>query len=378
MERPALKELLKDIELGLIDCCLVYKVDRLSRSLLDFTTLIGTFDANHVTFVSVTQSFNTTTSMGRLTLNILLSFAQFEREIIGERIRDKIAAAKKKGKHTGGMPILGYDIKEHKLVINPAEAKTVKQIFRRFLILRSPMLVARELNDQGIKAKAWTTQKGKVHTGALWNKTSIHKMLHNRKYIGEITHHGTVYAGEHEPIIDRKTWGQAQAIFRENSHARSQRTRSTTPALLKDILKCGHCGGAMGITYSRSKGKQYRYYLCVSASKKGYDTCPVKSVPAGDIESAVFEKIREVLRSPEILAKAHLALSEEDNPPDPKAFAAALQDVDAVWDHLFPAEKARIFRMLLDQVTLNTDGIELRFTRCGAKLLAEELRTQCA
>jgi hypothetical protein len=311
--------------------------------------------------------------MGRLTLNILLSFAQFEREIIGERIRDKIAAAKRKGKHTGGAPILGYDIEDSKLVVNPAEAKTVKNIFGRFLILRSSLLVARELNEEGINAKAWTSKKGKVHTGARWNKATVHKLLNNRKYVGEVTHFDKIYTGEHQAIIDRKTWEQVQAVFKENCHARTSCTRSKTPSLLKGILKCGHCGGAMGITYSKSKGRLYRYYLCVTAAKSGYDTCPVRSIAAGNIERIVSDKICEVLRSPEVLAKAYAAFAEVDNPPDAKKFFAAISDVDKVWEHLFPAERARICSLLLERVTLNTDGIDIHLQSCGIRSLATEL-----
>lgn len=231
MERPALADLLKDIQNGLVDCVLTYKVDRLSRSLLDFAMLMGTFDKFGVSFVSVTQQFNSATSMGRLTLNILLSFAQFEREIIGERIRDKISAAKKKGMYTGGCPVLGYDSVKAKLFVNPAEAKIVKHVFQRFLVLRSPLNLAKELNAQGIQGKTWTTNKGKVHAKRPWNKSSIYTLLTNRKYIGEITHFDKVFPGEHEAIIDRQTWDQVQDVFKENSHERAGHSRNRSPAL---------------------------------------------------------------------------------------------------------------------------------------------------
>ncbi len=396
MERPALVKLLKDIERGRIDCVVTYKVDRLSRSLLDFAILMGTFDKHNVTFVSVTQLFNSTTPMGRLTLNILFSFAQFEREIIGERIRDKIAAAKRKGKHTGGAPILGYDIKDSKLVVNPREAKTVRDIFRRFLVLRSPLNLAKELNEHGITSKRWTTRKGKRRTGVPWNKTTIYNLLTNRKYIGEITHYKQVHKGEHEAIIDAKTWEQAQDVFREHNRVRANATRSHTPALLKGILKCGHCGGSLGITYTRKNGRTYRYYQCTMASKKGYDSCPVRSIPAGEIERAAVQQIREILRAPETLAMAHQALSEERTQleviqslepndsidasteltdlPDQKEFALALGDVDAVWEHLFPAEQARICRLLTDTITVRSDGIDLRLQTCGLHTLFADVQ----
>ncbi len=396
MERPALAKLLKDIERGRIDAVIVYKVDRLSRSLLDFATLMGIFEKHNVSFVSVTQQFNSATPMGRLTLNILFSFAQFEREIISERIRDKIAAAKRKGKHTGGTPILGYDIKDSKLIVNPREAKIVRDIFRRFLVLRSPLNLAKELNGRGITSKTWTTRKGKRRAGVPWNKTTIYNLLTNRKYVGEITHYKQVHKGEHEAIIDVKTWERTQAVFQEHSRIRGNTARSRTPALLKGLLRCGHCGGALGITYTRKNGRTYHYYHCIAASKNGYDSCPVRSIPAGEIEAAAVRQIRGLLRAPETLALAHQALAEEraqsqanqssetGDPtgapiesidlPDQKKFAQALNDVDAVWEHLFPAEQARICRLLIDKITVNPDGIDLRLQNCGINSLFTELK----
>jgi site-specific DNA recombinase len=258
-----------------------------------------------ISFVSVTQQFNTTTSMGRLTLNILLSFAQFEREIIGERIRDKVAAAKRKGKYTGGMPILGYDVDRpsKRLLVNDDEAKLVRHIFKRFIQLGSSTELAGELNAQGHRTKAWTTAKGTVQGGRPWNKAHLYRLLNNRKYVGEIEHKGTFYPGEHEAIVPRELWADAHKILAENYAVRSNRTRAKTPALLKGIVRCGHCGGAMGPTFTRKKGKTYRYYLCVHASKNGYSKCPVGTVAAGEIEEAVVGQLRAVFRSPELIAQ---------------------------------------------------------------------------
>ena len=314
MERPALDHLMRDVQAGSVDCVVVYKVDRLSRSLMDFTKIVEIFDRCDVSFVSVTQQFNTTSSMGRLTLNILLSFAQFEREIIGERIRDKIAAAKRKGKHTGGMPILGYDIDHanRRLVINPEEAELVQRIFKRFIRLGSPLKVAQELNADGITTKRWVRANGKVREGRPWNKSHISRMVNNRKYVGEVTHKGAVYPGEHEAIISRKLWDDAHKILSENYHQRSARTRAKTPALLKGIIRCGHCGNSMGITFTRRNGKLYRYYLCVHASKNGYASCPVKSVAAGEMEEAVMGQLRAVFRSPDLIAKTYRAARSKE------------------------------------------------------------------
>ena len=194
LERPALERLLHDVEDGKVDCIVVYKIDRLSRSLLDFTRLVDLFDRHGVTFVSVTQQFNTTTSMGRLTLNILLSFAQFEREIIGERIRDKVAAAKRKGMYMGGTPPLGYNVDHatHRLTVNKKEADLVRQIFRRFIEAQSPINLAKELNEQGHTTKSWTTVKGRNRRGIPWNKSHIYRLLANRTYLGEVCHKGNI------------------------------------------------------------------------------------------------------------------------------------------------------------------------------------------
>ena len=309
IDRPGLQKLMKDIEAGRIDCVVVYKVDRLSRSLLDFARLMATFDEHNVSFVSVTQQFNTTTSMGRLTLNVLLSFAQFEREIIGERIRDKKAAAARKGKYIGGHPFLGYDVDHEKmrLVVNHDESELVRRIFKRFIQLGSSMKAAKELNDQGRRTKAWTTKKGKVMGGKRWNKVYVHRVLTNAKYIGLVVHKGQTYPGEHEAIIDKKTWDRVQAILKKNCRNRSSQTRRKTPALLKGVLRCGHCDKAMGITFTKRRGKRYRYYLCNYAARNGYDTCPVRSVAAGQIENVVMEQLRSIFRSPDVIARTFRA-----------------------------------------------------------------------
>ena len=314
IERPALERLLRDVETGSIDCVVVYKVDRLSRSLLDFSKIVEIFDRYEVSFVSVTQQFNTTSSMGRLTLNILLSFAQFEREIIGERIRDKVAAAKRKGKYTGGMPIFGYDVDREKrrLVVNPEEAEVVRRIFGRFVQLRSPLKVAQELNADGITTKRWVKKDGSVREGHAWNKHTVSRVLNNRTYIGEVTHKDTVYPGEHDAIISRKLWDEVHEILSEHHHHRSARTRCKTPALLKGIIRCGHCGNSMGVTFTKKGAKLYRYYLCVHASKNGYASCPVKSVAAGEIEAAVMEQLRGVFRSPDLIAKTYRAARSKE------------------------------------------------------------------
>ena len=372
IERPALQRLLRDVEAGKLDCIVVYKVDRLSRSLLDFTKLIELFDRCKVSFVSVTQQFNTTTSIGRLTLNILLSFAQFEREIIGERIRDKVAAAKRKGKHCGGTPILGYDLKDGKLVVNATEAKLARLIFERFCQVGSSLLLTRELNLQGHKTKSWSTRKGKKRLGHAWNKSHIYRLLNNRKYLGEVTHKGQVYPGEHDAIISRSLWDKVHSILGENHRARAAKTRAATPALLKGLIRCGHCGASMGVTFTRKAGRMYRYYLCLKAAKSGYDACPVKSVAAGDIEEAVMEQLRQVFRAPETIAMtSRIVESEGISESDVRA---ALENIDTVWEELFPAEQQRIAQLLVQEVVINPDGLTLHLRADGLHSLAAQIR----
>ncbi|MCZ7583360.1 MAG: recombinase family protein [Deltaproteobacteria bacterium] len=421
MERPALKRLLQDIEERRIDCVVVYKVDRLSRSLLDFTKIVETFERQGVTFVSVTQAFNTTTSMGRLTLNILLSFAQFEREIIGERIRDKMAAAKRKGKYTGGMPILGYDVDRvaKKLIVNPEEAKLVRNIFKRFVQLQSATSLSRELNEKGHRTKSWTTMKGVVRAGQPWHKMHLYRLFNNRIYVGEIVHMDNVYQGEHEAIVPRDLFNKVQDILEENCKVRGNNARAKTPALLKGLIKCGHCGGSMGPSFTKKNGKTYRYYVCIQATKKGWDTCPVKNVAAGEIEGAVMAQMRAVFQSPELIAEtcriarqkeseeierlknerfdlagelptASNPLRQRDineriaeidttvaamqaNPLSEQQVANTLNNLDAVWDELFPAEQSRIVSLLVERVVVSETGAEVIMRSDGLHSLVDEL-----
>jgi site-specific DNA recombinase len=227
MERPALRRLLADIAAGEIDVVVVYKVDRLTRALSDFARIVELFDTHRVSFVSVTQAFNTTTSMGRLTLNVLLSFAQFEREVTGERIRDKIAASKKKGMWMGGQPPLGYDVRERKLVVNEAEAATVRSIFRSYVELGSVRELKAELDAASVISKLRTAADGSPYGGKPFSRGALYLMLANRAYRGEIVHKADVYPGEHAAILDEALFAEAQSILANN---RVERTTGTTAA----------------------------------------------------------------------------------------------------------------------------------------------------
>ncbi|MGD9791236.1 MAG: recombinase family protein [Phycisphaerales bacterium] len=307
MDRPGCQRLMADIEAGKVDCVVVYKVDRLSRSLLDFARMMAVFEQRHVSFVSVTQQFNTSQSMGRLTLNILLSFAQFEREIISERTRDKIAASKRKGKWFGGKPILGYDLEPQpaggsKLVVNEAEAALVREIFALYLEHRSLTKVARILNDRGCRSKQWTTRKGRGVGGRLWDKHLLIKLLTNPAYTGKVRHKKDLYAGEHAAIVDEALWQQVYGIIRHNGRTGGMHVRNRHGALLKGLLHCGPCGHAMGHTYSVKDGKAaYRYYVCYAAQKQGWHACPSGALPAEQIERLVVERIRYIGADPALV-----------------------------------------------------------------------------
>ncbi|MBL8757489.1 MAG: recombinase family protein, partial [Phycisphaerae bacterium] len=281
IERPALKRLMADIEAGKVDCVVVYKVDRLSRSLMDFARLMGLFDRKGVSFVSVTQQFNTTHSMGRLTLNILLSFAQFEREIISERTRDKIASARRKGKYQHGKPILGYDFVPapapftgRRLVVNKAEAARVNRIFELYLEERSIMHVADECNARGWTTKSWTTTAGRTVGNREFDKTIISRLLRNPLYLGKVPHNGAVYDGEHEAIIDEDLFLRVQAQLKLAGERGGASVKNSTGSLLGGLVRCRGCGCAMSPS-SASKKKpdgtrtRYRYYVCSNAVKRG-------------------------------------------------------------------------------------------------------------
>ena len=376
MERPGLKRLLEDIEVGKIDIVVVYKIDRLTRSLADFSKMVEVFERQGVSFVSVTQQFNTTTSMGRLMLNVLLSFAQFEREVTGERIRDKIAASKRKGMWMGGIPPIGYDVQNRRLVPNEREAKTVQHLFKRFVELGSSTKMVRELKLDGVTSKAWTTQDGRVRAGKPIDKSIIYKILNNRTYLGELRHKDKWYQAEHPPIIDRQVWDDVHAILSIHSRVRGNNTRSTVQYLLKGIV-FGNDGRALSPWHMTKKnGRRYCYYIPQRDAKEHAGASGLPRLPAAELESAVLEQLRAMLRSPTILAEVVPQAKKLDASLDEGKITVAMTRLDAVWNQLFPAEQTRIVKLLVEKVIVSPNDLEVRLRANGIERLALELRQE--
>ncbi|MBX6741985.1 MAG: recombinase family protein [Acetobacteraceae bacterium] len=362
LDRPALKRLLADIEAGLVDVVVVYKIDRLSRSLMDFARLVQTFDQHDVTFVSVTQSFNTTTSMGRLTLNILLSFAQFEREVIGERVRDKIAASRARGMWMGGPVPLGYRVENRKLVVDEAGAATVRRVFEGFAELGSATRLLPVLRAEGLVTR----------TGRPFDKGAVYKLLVNRTYLGEAVHKGTSYPGEHAAIIPRDLWDRVHAILAESPRARAAKSRQRAPALLRGLL-FGPDGRAMSPTHTRKKGRLYRYYVSQTVLQGGANDAPHRRLPAGEIEGLVMAQVRALLRQPEVVVGTWRAARAEAPDLTEAEVREALGRLDPLWDELFPGEQERIVRLLVERVTVTEGGAEIRLNLEGLAGLARDM-----
>jgi len=364
LERPALKQLITDIEAGLIDVIVVYKIDRLSRSLMDFAKLVEVFDRNNVTFVSVTQSFNTTTSMGRLTLNILLSFAQFEREMIGERIRDKFAASRKRGMWMGGFVPMGYDVKDRKLVVNAAEVTTVRMIFERFAALGSASTLARALQAEDIRNKR----------GKRIDKGFIYKLINNRVYLGEAVHKGISYPGEHKAIITQELWDRVHAILKESPHDRRAKNRNSSEALLKGIIFTD-TGAAMTPTYTRKGEKLYHYYTSMDLirNRDTRDSTGPMRLAAAMVDSAVIAEMRRIIGTPEVAGRVIEAQGRDAPTIDERAIVSALRRFNDLWEALFPAEQARIVRLLVDRVTVGSSGMAVDLRHNGIAALIRDL-----
>lgn len=334
MDRPALKKLIEDIKSKKIDCIVVYKVDRLSRSLLDFANLLSLFDDHNVTFVSITQHFNTQTSMGRLTLNILLSFAQFEREMIGERTRDKMGAARKKGKFVGGRPALGYDIdkEKHCLIANKEEAKVIGMIFDTYMKNPSLLNTAEEVNRAGFRSKGYI-MKGKLRAGIEFNRNSIRHILRNKIYTGKVFYRDEVYEGEHEAIISEETFNTVQKLLDTNRRTR-QRANTKNIGILSQIFRCTACNSAIIYTYTQKKKYHYNFYVCAKASKHGFKNCPTKILNAQRTEETILNFLKEISTSYHFKPE--------------------------VWEHLPTKERIEIVRSLINVIEYDANNKKIK------------------
>ena len=361
MERPGLNQILTDIRAGKIDTVVVYKVDRLTRSLTDFSKIIEIFDSQKVSFVSVTQHFNTTTSMGRLTLNVLLSFAQFEREITGERIRDKIAASKKKGMWMGGLVPLGYDWVDRRLVVNQAEADMVRETFRQYLRLGCVSKLKRYLEHKQVRSKVRTSSAGRTGGGATYSRGALYHLLNNRIYIGETVHRKESYAGQHQPIVSRELWNKVAARLRENNQAHRKGKPYSTPSLLTGKL-FDSSGIRFTPTHSVKNGKRYRYYTSQAIARHAGTEPPITRFPAQELERFVLSQIHLLLQDP---GKCIAGMKDGSNKD---AAAERAKQLARGWPILEAAKPCEIVGTILRRVTIGQTAVWIEIDK--AKLLA--------
>ena len=350
-----------------------YPSETQARSLMDFTKLVEIFDRHKVSFTSVTQSFNTATSMGRLTLNMLLSFAQFERETTAERIRDKFAASRKRGLWMGGHPPLGMDVKNRKLVANKKEAEHVRFIFKRFIQIGSATILVKELKEAGIFSKTRTNAAGNVRPGRPLDKGTLYKILNNRTYIGEVVYKDEIYPGEHKAIVSQELWDKVHIILAKNRRNRGNFSRNQSPAPLRGIIRCGHCNRSMRPSQTRKRGVLYRYYVCMTAAKNSYADCPLSSIAAVQIEEAVFYRIQELIRAPEMIARIWKKAKAAEQGVAEREVVSAMKMVSNAWEMLFPIERNRLLHLLLETVVLTRSNLEIRVRVEGVNSLVAEL-----
>jgi len=366
MDRPALRRLLADITAGRVNTIVVYKIDRLTRSLADFAKIVEILDARGASFVSVTQQFNTTTSMGRLTLNILLSFAQFEREVIGERIRDKIATSQRKGMWMGGIPPLGYRAQDGKLFVIESEAEIVRAVFRRYAELGSVRLLKGELEARGIKSKSWTTVSGRRVGGKPFSRGALYLMLQNRLYRGEIVHKRQSYLGEHMPIIDQPLWNAVQAQLAANNAERNSGTHTRQPSLLAGMLFDGD-GNRMTPTHATKNGMRYRYYVSRPLiARDQTERSAGLRIQAREIEQGVTSRLRQWLVDPGSVYQATRLV----DPSAQRRLIARAEEIGKSWSELPVVRQRALLTALIKRIDVETNRIDIHFrpTRLGALL----------
>jgi len=429
MNRPAMQRLKDDIAAGKVNMVITYKIDRLSRSIIDFVELQKFFEEHDVHFVSVTQDINTSNSSGRMLLNILITFAAFERDLIIDRVKTAIEGGKKRGKFCGGVPMLGYSTDPYtkKLVINEDEAKTVRLIFEKYIALGSILATVTEINRLGLKTREWTSvSTGKKHTAKEWNSGSIYKILTSPIYAGYVAHYDTKYEGEHEAIIPRPKWEKVQDMLSANSPVKRGVKHHTHDHPFGNHVRCGHCNCALTPTFSKKHGKKYCYYICSKCNKNPDHYCPVKRVPAGDLEHAVISQLAGIFQAPSVLratlqavrekeellrrnydhdceilqaqlddlkktalkgdinfdevkraagllaeAKRKRTLLKDSIPED--EIVAALGDAAGLWEFMFPGARYELIQMVVGDIVVYPEKISVDMKIDGMKELAAEM-----
>lgn len=387
LKRPAVKELLNDIKLGLIDVVVVYKIDRLSRSLYDFVGLLKLFEETKSTFVSVTQNFSTEGAMGKFMINIMMSFSQLEREMASDRVGDKVYSQKKRGMWTGGIVPLGYDIEDKKLIINEQEAEIIRFIFNTFIETKSVLETARLGNAKGYRTKTHTSRKGITRHGKKLDRSTVYRIVKNPLYCGKMANYKTneIFDGKHEAIVNEELYLKANSIKEENkqttifNRTRKSRTlpnKGKVPYLLRGIMKCECCNSTLTPTYTRKvkNGKDiiYRYYKPHRVTK-GLK-CEVGNIPAEQLENIVLNQIHKILQSPETVANVikeikphnkHLNISQQD-------IIDSLKNIETVWSELFPKEQVQILNMLVKDIIVSPTNLRITFKNSGfVKLISE-------
>lgn len=364
MDRPALKRLMADIQMGKVDIVVVYKIDRLSRSLADFARMVDVFDRHRVSFSAVTQQINSATSMGRLMLNVLLSFAQFEREVTGERIRDKIAASKAKGMWMGGPLPLGYDVRDRLLVINETEAALVRHIFDDFVTMRSATLMVKAYDAEGVVTKG----------GKSFTKQTIYKMLHNRMYLGDIVHKGQAFPGQHQAIITQTQWDAVHTLIATDGIERRRETndRQREPVLLRGLLFTPD-GERLVPSYTVKKGKTYRYYTPVKHRRFGAWASSHGPLPAAPIEELVTQQIVAALSAPHVVQSVWDRMQQIRPDLTEPQVVLPMRNLAAMWQQLFPAEQCRLAQLLIERAVIADGGLEIIWRDQGWQELAGEL-----
>lgn len=365
MERPGLKRLLADIEARKIDTVVVYKVDRLTRSLADFAKIIETCDAHGVSFVSVTQQFNTTTSMGRLTLNVLLSFAQFEREVTGERIRDKIAASKRKGMWMGGCVPLGYDIKDRCLNVNESEAEQVREIFRLYLKFGCVKKLKAYLDERGVRSKTRTSQAGHSSGGKAFSRGALYKVLQNRTYLGEIPHKEQSYPGQHTPIVDRELWEKARSLMAANVNSKRHGNKAKAPSLLCGLIY-DRDGNRFTPSHAVKRGKRYRYYVSQKVIRDASSASGQPGrIPARELETLVLSRLKSFFSSPDQIVTA-LALPDDELATTRRLIESAAEYANRLRDSSH-ATLSESLNQILARILVHQESIEIQLSRTNLR-----------